>query len=141
MLEWATQNSKTRRALTLKTQTRLNSSSKKIWKTRITRAKTRNTWANVELDTCLNSKVWNSMKLELDIKWARTSISKLQCEYFSNTFMSGDCWPSIEWQLVRMIFYLRPKQEQRVLWTWTFMQGAIFPLFQLNFKQKVFSFT
>ena len=42
----------------------------KTWKTRITRAKTRNTWAKVELDTCLNSTVWNSMKLELHSKWA-----------------------------------------------------------------------
>ena len=45
----------------------------KAWKTRITRAKTQNTRPNVELDTCSNSTVWNSMKLELDIMWARSS--------------------------------------------------------------------
>ena len=41
LLERATQNSKTQRALNLKTQTQLNSSLKKTWKTRITQAKTR----------------------------------------------------------------------------------------------------
>ena len=43
------------------------------WKTRITQANTRNTGAKVELDTCSNSTDWNSMKLELNIKWAHSS--------------------------------------------------------------------
>ena len=45
----------------------------KTWKTRITRAKTRNTPAKVELDAWLNSTVRNLMKLDLDIKWTRSS--------------------------------------------------------------------
>ena len=79
----ATRNSNTRQVLTLKTQTRLE----KTWKTRITRAKTWNTQAKVELDTCLNSTVWNSMKLELDVN----SISWLNTLYeiFSPSFSQG----------------------------------------------------
>ena len=45
----------------------------KTWKTLITGAKTWNTWAKVELDTCSNSTVWNSIKLELKIKWSHSS--------------------------------------------------------------------
>ena len=56
---------------------------KKTWKTRITWSKTRSTRAKVELGTCSNSTVWNSMKLELAIKWAGSStISYQQVKYY-----------------------------------------------------------
>ena len=57
VLERATRNSITQRVLTLKTQTRLNSSSKKPEKTCITQAKTQNTRAKVEHDICWNLTV------------------------------------------------------------------------------------
>ena len=76
----ATRKSNNRRVLTLKTRTWLNSSSKKAWKTRVTWVKTWNTRAKFKLDSCSNSTAWNSMKLELDKKWAwsGTSIYYLQ---------------------------------------------------------------
>jgi len=46
------------------------------WKILITQAKTQNTWAKFELDARLNSTVWNSMKLKLDKKWARSGTTK-----------------------------------------------------------------
>ena len=42
----------------------------KTWKSCLTGAKTRNTLAKVELDTCSNSTLWNLMKRELNLKWA-----------------------------------------------------------------------
>ena len=48
----------------------------KTWKTRITRPKPRKTRAKFELHMCSNSTVWNSMKLELDKKWARSGTSR-----------------------------------------------------------------
>ena len=54
---------------------------KKTWKSHLTGAKTRNTLAKVELDTCSNSTLWNLMKLELNIRWACSSTSTLcNCE-------------------------------------------------------------
>ena len=63
---------------------------KNTWKTHITRAKTRNTWAKVEIDTYFNLKVWNSMKL--DIKWACSSTWIVWFDYHSrNSF----CDPAV----------------------------------------------
>ena len=48
---------------------------KKIWRTRITGSKTQYTRAKLEPDTCSNSTVWDSMKLELYKNWAWSGTS------------------------------------------------------------------
>ena len=72
MLERNTRNSKIQRALTLKTQTRLNSSSKNLKNSYYSSQNSKyssksRAWYMLELD---------SLKLELDIKWACSSTSK-----------------------------------------------------------------
>ena len=62
---------------------------KKTWITRIFQAKTQDTRAKVELDTCTNLTVWNSMKFELDLKWACSSASvycvvSLKCHFLES---------------------------------------------------------
>ena len=93
VLERATQNLKTRRALFLKTQTRPTSSSKKPEKLVLLEPKLEileqrfklklQKLVLFELNTCSNSTFWNSMKLKLDKKWAQSSAIKIR-------YISGD---------------------------------------------------
>ena len=75
----ATRNSNTGRILTLKTQTRLNSSSIKPENSYYL-SENPNTLAKVNHVTSSNLTIWNSMKLELNKKWARSGTSR----YFTN---------------------------------------------------------
>ena len=69
----------------------------KTWKPHVTWAKTRNTPTKFELDTCSNSTVWNSMKLEIDKKTARSGTIKMgsflswhKCYLYSAKSLTND---------------------------------------------------